>query len=153
MEIERIKDQMYRTFYSDSWDAGSVNEILSGINVEEASSRPLEGRHSIWELMLHMEIWKRVARKALEGEKMGRISPEEDWPPMGDVSEEEWAREVEGLKEEHEALVGAPTHMSDEHLGGTLPRRSYTFYTLLQGVIHHDIYHLGQIAILKDKKE
>jgi uncharacterized damage-inducible protein DinB len=152
-EIERIKDQMKKTFYSDAWHGGSVMEFLSEIGAEEAASRPLEARHSIWELVPHMETWKRVARYALEGKEMGRISPEEDWPPVEDVSEASWAQTVENLKEEHDALVGALYRLSEEHLRETVPGRSYNFYTLLHGVIHHDLYHLGQIAILKEKKE
>lgn len=152
-EIERIKDQMQKTFYKDAWHGGSVMEFLSEIGAEEAASRPLKARHSIWELVQHMETWKRVARKAVEGLKMGRISPEEDWLPIGSTGEEAWARTVESLKEEHEALAGALSRLSEERLEATAPGRSYTFYTLLHGVIHHDLYHLGQIAILKVKKE
>jgi uncharacterized damage-inducible protein DinB len=152
-EIERIKDQMNKTFFSDAWHGGSVMEFLSEIGSEAAASRPLEARHSIWELVPHMEAWKRVARYALEGKEMGKISPEKDWPAIEDVSEASWARTVGSLKEEHEALVGALSRLSDERLGETVPRRSYSFYTLLHGVIHHDLYHLGQIAILKEKKE
>jgi len=152
-EIERIKDQMHKTFYSDAWHGGSVMEFLSEIGAEEAASHLLEARHSIWELVPHMETWKRVARLALEGNEMGRISPEEDWPPIRDTSEEAWARTVESLREEHEALMGALSRLSEESLRETVPGRSYSFYTLLHGVIHHDLYHLGQIAILKEKKE
>ncbi len=152
-EIDRIKDQMQKTFYSDAWHGGSVMEFLSEISAKEAASRPLKARHSIWELVPHMETWKRVARYALEGKEIGRISPEENWPPIEDVSEESWARTVESLREEHEALVGALSRLSEERLGETVPGRSYSFYTLLHGVIHHDLYHLGQIAILKEKKE
>ena len=152
-EIERIKDQMQKTFYGDAWHGGSVMAFLSEIGAEEARSRPLEARHSIWELVQHMETWKRVARKAVEGEKMGRISPEEDYPPIKDLSEKSWVRTVESLREEHEALAGALSRLSEDRLGETVPGKSYNFYTLLHGVIHHDLYHLGQIAILKEKKE
>jgi len=152
-EIERIKGQMQKTFYSDAWHGGSVMEFLSEMGAEEAAARPLEARHSIWELVPHMETWKRVARYALEGNEIGRISPEEDWPAIEDVSEESWAQMVENLNEEHEALVGALSRLSEERLGETVPGRSYSFYTLLHGVIHHDLYHLGQIAVLKEKKE
>ena len=152
-EIERIKDQMNKTFYSDAWHGGSVMEFLLEIGAEEAASRPLEARHSIWELVPHMETWKRVARLALEGKEMGSISPEEDWPAIEDMSEESWTRTVESLREEHEALVGALSRLSEESLGETVPGRSYSFYTLIHGVIHHDLYHLGQIAILKETKE
>jgi uncharacterized damage-inducible protein DinB len=152
-EIERIKDQMQKIFYSDAWHGGSVMEFLSEISAKEAASHLLKARHSIWELVPHMETWKRVARYALEGKEIGRISPEEDWPPIEDVSEESWTRTVQSLKEEHEALVGALSRLSDERLVVTVPGRSHSFYTLLHGVIHHDLYHLGQIAILKEKKE
>ena len=104
-EIERIKDQMQKTFYSDAWHGGSVMEFLSEISAKEAASRPLKARHSIWELVLHMETWKRVARFALEGKEIGRISPEEDYLPIKDLSEKSWARTVESLREEHEALA------------------------------------------------
>ena len=152
-EIERIKDQMQKTFYKDAWHGGSVMEFLSEIGAEEAASRPLKARHSIWEFVSHMETWKRVARYALEGKEIGRISPEEDWPATEDVSEESWTRTVESLRVEHEALTGALFRLSEERLGETVPGRSYDFYTLLHGVIHHDLYHLGQIAVLKEKKE
>jgi uncharacterized damage-inducible protein DinB len=152
-EIERIKDQMQKTFYSDAWHGGSVMEFLSEISAMEAASHPLKARHSIWELGPHMETWKRVARYALEGNEIGRISPEEDWPPIEDIGEEAWARTVESLREEHEALMGALSRLSEESIGETVPGRSYSFYTLLHGVIHHDLYHLGQIAVLKEKKE
>jgi len=152
-EIERIKDQIQKTFYSDAWHGGSVMEFLSEISAKEAASRPLKARHSIWELVPHMETWKRVARYALERKEIGRISLEEDWPPIEDVSEESWAQTVESLREEHEALVGALSHLNEERLEATVPGRSYSFYTLLHGVIHHDLYHLGQIAVLKMKKK
>ena len=151
-EMERIKDQMQKTFYSDAWHGGSVMEFLTEIRAEEAASRPLKARHTIWELVQHMETWKRVARLALEGEEMGRISPEEDWPAVEDFGEESWSRAVESLREEHEALVGALSLLSEARLGEAVPGRSYSFYTLLHGVIHHDLYHLGQIAILREKK-
>ncbi len=60
MSIERIKYQMRKTFYSDAWHGGSVMEFLSEINAKEVASRPLKARHSIWELVPHMENWKRA---------------------------------------------------------------------------------------------
>lgn len=151
METNRIKDQMRKTFYKDAWYGGSIMEFLPEISATEAASHPLEERHSIWELVHHMETWKRVARLTIKGQEMGKITPEEDWPPIEDFSEESWAKTVESLKEEHEALSGAISSLSDERLDETVPGRSYSFYTLLHGVIQHDLYHLGQIAILRKK--
>lgn len=67
---------MHKT-YRDAWHGYSVIEILSDITANEAASLPLEGRHTIWELVQHMKTWKRVVRMELMGKEFEKVKPEQ----------------------------------------------------------------------------
>jgi hypothetical protein len=57
-------------------------KLLSGVGADEAAARPLEGRHSIWEMILHIAAWENVVKRVLVGEKKISLSDEEDWPSV-----------------------------------------------------------------------
>ena len=150
-EIERIIDQLQRSFDGRAWHGPPVIALLSDVNADQAAARPLELRHTIWELVLHMAAWEDKVRRVLRGEEMTSLPDEEDWPPIKDASEEAWKRAIDGLKRVHEGLVEALSGFDETMLDETVPGASYTFYNMLHGVVQHDLYHAGQIAILKKK--
>lgn len=150
-EIERIIEQLQRSFNGRAWHGPPVIALLSDVNADQAVARPLELRHTIWELVLHMAAWKDKVWRVLQGEEMMSLPDEEDWPPIKDASEEAWKRAVDGLKRIHESLVEAMSSFDETKLNETVPGASYTFYNMFHGVIQHDLYHAGQIAILKKK--
>ena len=39
--------------------------------------------------------------------------------------------------------------LDDDAMNSIVPNKKYTVYTLLTGVIEHNVYHAGQIALLK----
>ncbi len=118
---------------------------------DEAAGKPLADAHSIWEITLHILAWKRFARRGLEGEPLPRDpSPEEDWPLVpGGTGDEAWAATVAELETEQGRLEDLVSRLSDERLDAPAPGRRYTIYVLLHGIIQHDLYHAGQIALLK----
>ncbi|MFB0551516.1 MAG: DinB family protein [Nitrososphaeria archaeon] len=150
-EIERIVDQLERAYDGRAWHGPSVIKLLSGVEADEAAARPLEGRHTIWELVLHIAAWDDVVRRVLKGEKMASLSGEEDWPPVGSTGEAAWRQDVDELKRVHKELVEALSGFSEARLDETVHGASFSFYTMLHGVVQHDLYHAGQIAILKRK--
>jgi hypothetical protein len=52
----------------------------------------------------------------------------------------------------HEELVAAVAALADSRLDEIVPGKEgayYTFYYMLHGVVQHELYHAGQIALLK----
>jgi uncharacterized damage-inducible protein DinB len=143
-EITRIADQMRRAFDGQAWHGPAVREILANIAPDTAARKPIANAHSIWELVLHMRAWKNGAHRMLQGEVVN-LTPEEDFPaPSGD-----WSAAVEGLTEAHARLLSTVEALSDDRLSERVQGRDYNVYFLLHGIIQHDLYHAGQIAVLK----
>jgi uncharacterized damage-inducible protein DinB len=147
-EIRRILDQMDRAFSGDAWHGPSLMQVLEGISAEDASKHAVRGAHSIWELVHHIGAWNTIVRHRIEGEA-AEVTPERDWPPVWEVSETAWKRALEVLVESRARLRQAVESLSDDQLEQLLPGSSVSRYAALHGLVQHDLYHAGQIAILK----
>lgn len=148
-EIKRINDQLKRAFEGKAWHGPSVSEVLAGVTAEQAAAHPIAGAHSIWELTLHIATWERVGRRRIEEFIPIDVSDEEDWPAVEDTSDEAWSSTLDELRSNHEALRAAIRALDESRLEDIVPGTQYSVYFLLHGVIQHDLYHAGQIALLK----
>ena len=148
-EIKRINDQLKRAFEGKAWHGPSVSEVLAGVTAEQAAAHPIEGAHSIWELTLHIATWERVGRRRIEESIPIDVSDEEDWPAVEDTSADAWTNTLDELRRNHEALRAAIRQLDEARLEEIVPGTQYSVYFLLHGVIQHDLYHAGQIALVK----
>ena len=149
-EIERILDQLKRAYEGNAWHGPSVREAIDGVTATQAHARPLRNAHSIWELVQHIAVWEDVGRRRLEGDRAAiEISSPVDWPPANDVSEAVWEQAKTALDRGHQALVEAIARVSESRLDEPILEGMSTVYVTLHGVIQHDLYHAGQIALLK----
>jgi len=149
-EIERITDQLERTFRGEAWHGPSIRQILTGINHTSAQTLPMKGVHTIWKIVLHIIVWMRITIMALDGKSMPvDPPPEQDWPEFEDASEDAWAGTLDELNETHATLLDKLSNFSDEDLLKIVPGRDFTWYILLHGLIQHNLYHAGQIAMIK----
>jgi uncharacterized damage-inducible protein DinB len=149
-EIERILDQLKRAYEGNAWHGPAVREALDGVTAAQAHARPLQNAHSIWELAQHIAVWEDVGRRRLEGDRAPiAISSTEDWPPADDVSEAAWDQAKAALDRGHRALVETIARVSESRLDVPVFEGMSTVYVTLHGVIQHDLYHAGQIAMLK----
>jgi uncharacterized damage-inducible protein DinB len=149
-EIERMLDQLNRAYEAKAWHGPSVKEVLDGVTAEQAHARPLANGHSIYELVRHIAVWEDVGRRRLEGDPAEvAISSPEDWPPPDDTSEPAWEQAKAALDRGHEALVEAIKRVPETRLDEPILSGKSSVYVTLHGVIQHDLYHAGQIAILK----
>ena len=147
-EIERILDQLKRAYEGEAWHGPSVREALAGVTAAQA--RPVANAHSIWELAHHIAVWENVGRRRLSGDRAAiEISSPEDWPPADDRSETAWEQAKAALDRGHEALVESIKRVPESRLDQPIFEGMSTVYVTLHGVIQHDLYHAGQIAILK----
>jgi len=154
-EIDRILDELERDHTGDTWHGSPVTDILRGITAAQAASKPVPHGHSIWELVLHMTAWKNEVRRRIGGAPSGE--PEEgDWPAVGEPTEARWTAARASLDRAHADLAAAVRTLSESKVFEPTndPRVRETgagvsHYTLLHGLVQHDAYHAGQIAILK----
>ncbi len=151
-ETSRIADQLRRAFAGEAWHGPALLEILDGLTAAGAAARPLASAHSIWEVVRHIAVWDDVARRRMAGEVV-QPAPHEDWPEVSRTATAgDWERTLDHLKRTHEALVAAVTTCPDARLPEKVPGKEpdyYTLYYMLHGIVQHELYHAGQIALLK----
>jgi uncharacterized damage-inducible protein DinB len=147
-ETNRIQDQLERGFTGSAWHGPSVLELLADLDAAKAAARPIAGAHSIWELVLHIGAWDQAAARRLRGDR-AELSDAEDWPAVSDTSAEAWAQTLEMLKKNHRELHEAIGRVEETRLDEPILEGMTSVYGTLHGVIQHDLYHAGQIAILK----
>jgi uncharacterized damage-inducible protein DinB len=148
-EIKRIKSQLRRAFEGEAWHGPSVMELLKDVTAEQAAAHPIAGAHSIWELALHIATWEAFVRRRIV--EVAALDPtdDENFPTVQDTSEEAWRRAVEEIKLAHAALLETVAGLEESTLSEIVPGKPYSVYFMLHGVIQHDLYHAGQIALLK----
>lgn len=148
-EIQRIVDQMDRAFDGDAWHGPPLRPMLDGLSAEDASQHPIPGAHSIWEIVQHIAAWNAIMREELLGAS-AQITPEVDWPPVRDASEVGWQGAVRDLVDARSRLRQVAEQLRDEQLDERPSKRtSNSRYVMLHGIVQHDLYHAGQIAVLK----
>jgi uncharacterized damage-inducible protein DinB len=147
-ETTRIADQLRRAFGGEAWHGDSLLEILDGVTAAQAAARPIGNAHSIWELVLHIAAWDGAVRRRLGGEAL-TLSDEQNFTPVTDTSESAWRSTLAQVRQVHDELVAAVSALPDSRLGERVPGEKHDIYQKLHGVAQHELYHAGQIALLK----
>ena len=147
-EAFRIADQLRRAFDGSAWHGPALLELLADVNASTAAAKPLSKVHSIWELVLHIAAWDGAALSRLAGEK-SQPAGEQNFPRVPKPTEASWRKTVAETKRIHETLVRTVAALPDSRLRDRVPGKRYDFYHMLHGVAQHELYHAGQIAILK----
>lgn len=150
-ETVLLADQIRRAFDGDAWHGDSILELLHGVNAKMAAAHPIKNAHSIWELVLHVAAWDGVALKRSAGTAV-ELSDEQNFPPVKDTSDAAWRDAIEHAKHAHNELVKAVAAFPDSRLLEQVPGKTesyYNFFYLFSGIVQHELYHAGQIALLK----
>jgi DinB superfamily len=149
-ESLRIADQLRRAFGGDAWHGPPLSDLVAGVTAEQARVRPLPSVHSIWELVVHIDVYLQVGFETTQGVPAPRLyGTEKDWPPLTDGSAAAWTAAQGQLFRNAEKLAQAIEKFEDAKLQATVPGRPYEFYYLFHGIVQHSLYHGGQIAMLK----
>ena len=147
-EATLIADQLRRAFDGNAWHGPALLELLEDVDASTAAAKPLPGVHSIWELAMHVAAWDGAALRRLGGEKL-QLTGLQNFPLVEKPTETAWGKAVAQLKRTHETLVNMVAALPDPRLRDRVPGKRYDFYHMLHGVVQHELYHAGQIAILK----
>ena len=143
----RFLDQGYD---HKSWHGPILKGSLRGLSAEQAAWRPTPSRHNVWELAVHAAYWKYSVLHRLRPEVRFPLKGSNWFPrPEGEVSEPAWKADLQILADLHRDLRQAVAALKDQDLE-IIPKGSKTsFLDLVLGVAHHDVYHAGQIQLLK----
>ncbi|MBV8842739.1 MAG: DinB family protein [Bryobacterales bacterium] len=144
-EIALLLEGLDEAFDKQSWHGPNLRGSIRGVTAEQAAWRPGPDRHNIWELALHCAYWKYVVRRKLTAEKRGSfVLPGSNFfKRPEELSEAAWKKDIDILEEEHRKLRGVIAGLT--LLG---PKRNATLQ-LIRGAAAHDLYHAGQIRLLR----
>jgi len=133
-----------------AWHGTTLKGALRGVNARQASWRPAPGRHNVRELVVHAAYWKHLARNRLTGEADSFPHAGSNWFERGSGSEKSWKEERALLDKEHRALRRVVASLPSAGLTRRLPgTRHRTALREVAGIALHDVYHTGQIQLLK----
>jgi hypothetical protein len=136
-------------FAGPSWHGPGLHTALRGVTPKQAAWRPGRGRHNIWELVVHAAYWKHVVRQRLSGRRAERFPLRgTNWfvRPSGDRT---WHDDVRLLAEEHERLRDVVKRLPPRSMTRIVAHGHDTAAYTIRGIAAHDLYHAGQIQLLK----
>ena len=152
-EIDRVADLLMQTYAGDptgaAWFGPALRPLLGGLSPAAAARRPLPRRHTIWELVLHVTANLDFVLARLDGREL-ELSPEADWPPTPEPTAAAWSEALAALDARYEALLAQVRALDDEQLAVPVVGRPYPAYAMLHGIIQHNVYHAGQVALLRE---
>lgn len=141
-ELPSILARIHEAYDRKTWHGPNLRGSIRGVTPEQASWRPAPGRHCIWDLVIHAAYWKYTVRRRITGEKRGAFPVEgSNWFTCPDpLAAKDWKDAVALLAAQHKQLLGVV-----EALRSPTPRQLH----MLNGIAFHDVYHAGQIQLLK----
>lgn len=142
-----------QAFDRQSWHGTNLRGSIRGLTPADAAWRPSPDRHSIWEIVVHAAYWKYIARRRLLSEAKGSFPLKgSNWfirPSTVKPEQGEWERDVKLLVEVHRGLRDAVSVLSDKQLEHRPKGSKVSNVVLITGIASHDLYHAGQIQLLK----
>lgn len=143
--------QQFRQVYDgEPWYGDSLRQKLETITTGEAFALPAPGVHSIAQIVAHMLAWRQLLLERLRGNADFRIEVGSslDWPSPAALEAKGWASLCSAFDDNQAELLRLLDAATDELLTRPLPDGKHSFQLLLDGMLHHDIYHIGQIGVV-----
>ena len=149
-QLLAIFDQAYN---KPSWHGTNLRGSLRRVTPAQAAWRPSAERHNIWEIAVHAAYWKyAVTRRFTDGARGSFPLKGSNWfrrPSTNDGDDKAWKADLQLLDDMHDALRGAVMRLTANDLPKTPPGKKVSNFALLSGAAAHDLYHAGQIQLLK----
>ncbi|MBI4418288.1 MAG: DinB family protein [Ignavibacteriales bacterium] len=149
--LQAYLDLIEESYSKKTWHGPNLRGSLRGVSARKAAARPAPGRHNIWEIAVHCAYWKYIVRRRILGERRGSFPLKgSNWfRRPGTLSEEAWRTDLALLRRCHEGMVKAVRTLSPSALGRTPRGSTVSTRAILRGIALHDVYHAGQIQLLK----
>ena len=148
---ELLLDALDEAYDRRSWHGTNLRGSIRGLSRARATWRPSPDRRNIWELVVHAAYWKYAVRRRLTGDKRGSfpLRGSNWWTRPEEDTDAAWQRDIALLAAEHRALRDAVAAFAPGKLEAQAPGSPFTYAALIRGAAAHDLYHAGQIQLLK----
>jgi uncharacterized damage-inducible protein DinB len=147
-ERKHTLDLLDRAYRAKAWHGPSLYETLDGVTPAMAGQRVVKGAHTIWELVDHLGSWNAIVAMRLAGEKP-QVTPELNFPAMPRPTAAAWKKSLARLASSQRKFRAAVAKFPERQLGRIRPGTKTTWIVLIHGQIQHQLYHAGQIAMLR----
>jgi hypothetical protein len=151
-ETDTLLELVDEAFDRKSWHGTNLRGSIRGLEPDVAAWRPDPGRHNIWELIVHAAYWKYTVRRRIAGEARGSFPLKGSnffARPQNGADRSALDDDIRLLVETHRSLREAIAGLGTRDLGDHVPASKITYRWLVRGVAAHDLYHAGQIQLLK----
>jgi len=148
-----LADQLRRAFDGNAWHGPSLLELLRGVEAKTAVARPVPDAHTIWELVAPIAAWDYAACVRLAGEKCQPKGTANFPRQPAMATRAAWRKAVADAMRTHAMLIKTVARLPEARLHDRVPGKRYNFGHMLHGVVQHELYHAGQIALLKRAAE
>ncbi len=145
-EINSLTRQFQNMLQGHPWFGRSAEELLADVNIKNVYTKPGQSEHTLCDMLWHMVTWATFTLNRMEGNKKKDVATDEtpDWRKTGPKGND-WTKGLSAFHQVHQKIITLLRKKEDSWLGQKVEYREYDFKYLLQGLIQHDIYHLGQI--------
>jgi len=149
-ELQSIIGNLEKVNTGQPWYGRAVYEMLEEIDTAIVYKKPNDNSYSLAELLYHMITWADFTLKRIEGDKEKDMAAFEelDWREINPRIHT-WEKGISEFKGIHKKIVELLNEKDDKFLGDIVDYRKYNFRFLLNGLIQHNIYHIGQVAYIK----
>ncbi|MDQ3224609.1 MAG: DinB family protein [Gemmatimonadota bacterium] len=149
--IDLLLEVVDQAFDHRGWHGTTLRGSLRGVTAKEALWRPAPGRHNIWELTVHAAYWKYAVRRRLAAAATGSFPRKpSNWPAVPEAPDAAaWKRDIRLLEGEHQLLRNAVRTLPPARLKARSPQGVWTMAEEIHGIAAHDLYHTGQIQLIK----
>ena len=142
-EVSPLIELLRKVYYGPAWHGPSIMEVLKEITAIQSVAR-INNTHTIAELVEHMISWRDYVIEMLTGNANYTVSDIKNFP-----TPRPWPEILQALEEQQQRLIKTLGQFPHADLKKKVGNNDFDYYTLLHGIIHHDLYHIGQIQLIK----
>jgi uncharacterized damage-inducible protein DinB len=147
-ESKRTLELLDRAYRAQAWHGPALLETLKGVTPAMAAKRALKGAHTIWELVDHVASWNAIVAARLAGGQP-QVTPELNFPRTPKPTAAAWRKSIARLASSQRTFRAAVAKFPTAQLGRIRPGTKTSWNVLIHGQIQHQLYHAGQIAMLR----
>ena len=147
-ERKRTLELLDRAYKAKAWHGPALMETLDGVDAAMAAKRVVKGGHTIWELVDHLASWNTIVAERLKGGKP-QVSPDMNFPKTPKPTAAAWKQSLARLAASQRRFRAAVAKFPERDLGRIRPGTKQSWNVLLHGQMQHQLYHAGQIALLR----